>query len=136
MEKVKLLFLCIVVSCFAAAGTVHAEPYFSLESQEDWTEAMNEGHIKPLTSTQWDEYMSQYQANLQEGEPYPNTSYVPPELYVFGGGGAYGDYSYPGDPGLVMAWGSDTMSSGTYASAWTYDYGLDPDLSTSTILRA
>lgn len=140
MKKVELelLFFCIAVICLSAISSALAEPYFGLETEEEWQSSLYSSQkgarsIQPMTSSQWDGYMGQWQEYLVEGEPYdplPETTFVPPELYVYGGGGGG---SYPDDAGLVMAWGSETMGSGEYASAWMFDYGLDPDLSNSTI---
>jgi hypothetical protein len=83
--------------------------------------------------------MTQYNdpINLGGNEPYPPTTFFPPELYVYncGGGGGGSGGCLPGEPddGLVMAWGDPCMPEGQYASAWVYEYGLDPDLSNSTL---
>ena len=130
--KTKLLVVCIVVGCLVAASLAYAEPYFKIETAEDWQSALVTGAVEAMTQSQWDKYMAQLQDpnNETEGEPYPSTQFMPPELYVYDGGGGAGD---PEDPGLVMAWGDDTLPAGQYASAWMFDYGLDPDLSNSTI---
>lgn len=81
-----------------------------------------------MVEDEWNDYMAQYNdpTNLGGNEPYPDTKFVTPELYV-----------YPPAPsdegGLVMAWGEPTMPDGNYASAWVYQYGVDPDLSASIL---
>ena len=63
----------------------------------------------------------------------PDTTYLMPELYVWGGGGSSGDSNYPEDAGLVMSWGPEQPEDGNYAAAWAFVYGQDPDLSRSLI---
>jgi len=130
----KLLILCVVVGCLIAAAPVYAEPYFLLDSQEEWQEAMGT-HIHAVTPPEWSEYMSNWATHLKEGEPYPTNSFIPPTLWVYGGGGTdpCTGYEYPNDAGLVMFWGNSSLPTGNYSSAWKYDYGLDPDLTNSTI---
>jgi len=134
--KFKLLIICIIVGCLAAvcSTTVFAKPHFSLLDEEDWGEA-ELTNIRGMTEPEWDDYMLQFNdPNNLEGEPYPPTTFLEPQLYVYGGGGQYEDYNYPDDAGLVMAWGDPcTMPDGNYVSAWIYEYGEDPDLSNSTV---
>ena len=134
--KLKLLFVCIVVGCLVAVpGTAFASPYFSLLTEEDWGEAEYE-NIQPMEPTEWSDYMDQFNnPNNLEGEPYPETTFVPAQLYVYGGGGEdpCTGYQYPNDAGLVMAWGDPCMLKGQYASAWEFEYGEDPDLSNSSV---
>lgn len=115
----------------------------------EWSHAL-EGQspdpgIRPMSMTQWEQYM-QYWNNPdseKEGEPYPKTTFVPCDkeygsglLYVWpgdpGGGGGGGGIQ---DAGLVMAWLplNSVMQPGEYASAWRFDYGWDPDLTNCTI---
>ena len=109
----------------AGAGSATADPYFSLDSLADWQTAMSE-HVRPLAPNEWDAYMQEWQQYTEEGEPYPDTNFRPAFLYP-----------YPGEefdaPGLVMAWGEDAQPGNSYASAWVYDYGPDPDLSNAVI---
>lgn len=108
-------------------------PYFLLDSQEEWQSKLDEEwpdmHLAPLGPVDWDKYYAQLM-QWGEGEPYPPTQFLPPELHVYEGGGSGGDD--PEDAGLVMKWGDETTPDGNYASAWKYDYG-DPDLSNCTI---
>lgn len=136
--KLKLLIVCIIVGCLVAAGpgTAFAKRYFSLLTEEDWGEAMSQ-NIRPMLPHEWDEYMDQFNNpdNL-EGEPYPETTFIPSELYVYtcdpcdtgAGSCEAGEVT-----GLVMAWGDPLLPKGQYASAWVYDYLEDPDLSNSSV---
>ncbi len=126
----KLSIFCLVVSCLTAVAPVYATPYFLLDSQEEWQEAMST-HIRPALPSDWYEYMDTWTMHLKEGDPYPTNSFVPATLWVYEGGGGGG--LEPNDAGLVMFWGPNTLPTGSYSSAWMYDYGLDPDLTNSTI---
>jgi len=122
------MLIAIVALFSILAGTVRAEPYFRLESAEDWQMALEEGRVQAMTEPQWGEYMEQW-ANV-EGEPYPDNLFMPPKLYV-----AEGDDTGLEGAGLVMAWGpaDDVGTVQSLSSAFMYDYGVDPDLSNSTI---
>jgi hypothetical protein len=117
----------------------HCNPYRRIASQQDWEEALSSGHVYAMKEEDWEYYMFQWQDFIVEGEPYPDTNFLqayPPEgtLYVYGGGGGGGGGAYdPCDAGLVMGWGYDGMSEGSYGSAWKFDYKKDPDLSNSII---
>jgi hypothetical protein len=114
------------------------QPTFMINSLLEWKEArqgeLPNPNIRPMPAAAWEQYMAYWIDPLTEkqGQPYPETTFVPcaePSgmLYVWpGGGGVEG-------PGLVMAWGVDEQQEGNYASAWRYDYGMDPDLSNCTI---
>ncbi len=128
--KSKLLILCVVVGCLTAATPAYAEPYFLLDSQEEWEEAIG-SRIRGVTLSEWSEYMNTWTTYLEEGNSYPTNSFIAPTLWVYEGGGGGG--LEPNDAGLVMEWGPNTLSTGSYSSAWMYDYGLDPDLTNSTI---
>ena len=119
-------------------GPVLGTPYFLIDSEIEWRDALSggggAGMVKSMVPPEWSDYMSQWTMFLVEGEPYPSSPFIPPilpqgELYVYGGGGGGG--ADPEDAGLVMAWGP--QSPGEYASAWKFEYGLDPDL-TNTII--
>ncbi|MCI0499968.1 MAG: carboxypeptidase-like regulatory domain-containing protein [Planctomycetales bacterium] len=115
---------------------------FLIDSYHEWEEALNasrpQANIRPATETHWQQYMNYWNDPLTEkdGMPYPPSTFIPaawPDgmLYVYGGGGGGG---MPEDAGLVMAWGTNPPpQEGNYASAWQWDYGLDPDLSNCTI---
>jgi len=131
--KVLISALLAFVLC---AGVVWAEPYFSIEGQDEWRDALYSTQkgarsLRPLTEAQGYDYLMQWERYLEEGEPYPMTEFRTSELYVYEGGGT--GSPYPEDAGLVMAWGDPDMSRGEYAGAFIYDYGLDPDLSNATI---
>ncbi|OXU15087.1 GEVED domain-containing protein [Sedimentisphaera salicampi] len=124
----KLLFSSILI--LLIPGIICAEPYFSKQGAADWQEALDAGFIRGLTPSEWDGYMNQWQQFLGPGGvPYPvDTQFLPPELYVAENAGDMDE-----QPGLVMAWGEDGQSDGDYASAWVYEYGVDPDLSGAVI---
>ena len=112
---------------------------FFIETKEQWEEALYgerpAPNIRPVSEARWKQYMEQWNdtANEFEGLHYPDTTFVPATgqigLYVWGGG----DGVPAGDEGLVMAWQHDNTQSGDYASAWEWDYGLDPDLTNCII---
>ena len=101
--------------------------HFLLASEEDWQEALSDGRVNPMRQTEGEAYLDMFNANLQEGEPYPTTSFVEPILFVLG------EHEYSEEPGLLMEWGNDTLPDGPYAAAWQYTYPLDPDLTNTTI---
>jgi len=116
----------------------------------EWSRAL-EGQspdpgIRPMSMTQWEEYMMYWNNpdSEKEGDPYPKTTFVPCDneygsglLYVWPGDPANGAGGSGGmqDAGLVMAWmpSERPWESGEYASAWRFDYGWDPDLTNCTI---
>lgn len=110
-----------------------ASPYFLIDSESEWQEAlMLTNRIQPMEPGEWSDYMMQWNMHLVEGEPYPANRFVMPELYVWPGGGGGG--LQPEDAGLVMVWRAGPASAdASYSSAWKYVYGLDPDLTGSTI---
>jgi hypothetical protein len=73
--------LCVLALMVLAAGYVFASPYFAI-SQDQWQDALDEGKIAPIGPNDFAEIMQTWQYP-QEGEPYPATSYRPPELYVY-----------------------------------------------------
>ena len=133
MKNIRLQPLVIfIIGVLLAVSVAFSEPYFRLHTEDDWQKALLSGQVQAMTQSQWDMYMAQLREYQQqgEGEPYPDTAFSPPELSVYGGGsGANG----PSGPGLVMAWGGATPMPQGIASAFIYDYGMDPDLSNSTI---
>lgn len=113
------------------------EPFFLIASSDQWQEKLDAEwpgeFIEPMSPVEWDDYMLQWgQVNYLEGLPYPDTNFSPAELYVYGGDDEPGD-DEPDDAGLVMVWGEDDTPAGNHASAWKFDYGLDPDLSNSVL---
>ena len=112
-------------------GTAHTSSgYLLIDSETEWLESISSGHVRPLLADEWTGYMEQW--NLYGvGSPYPTNTFKPAGLDVYGGGGGGGGGCE--DAGLVMMWGNSTLPSGSYSSAWEYDYLLDPDLSNSTI---
>jgi len=134
--NLKLLAVCIVAGCLLASGPVFGRVLFNIDSFKEWQEALgppvypNESQVRPLLPHEWDEYMYLWNdpANIIEGEPYPETTFLPPSLYVWEGGGSWEDSNYPEDAGLVMYWGPEPPEEGDYASAWAYEYGEDLSL--------
>ncbi len=112
------------------------QPHFLISSEFQWKEVLygppgaSGGKIRAMTKDEWEKYMLQFSnmyVVIEGGEPYPEAEFLPSELYVHPRvPGKMGD-------GLVMAWGDAETPDGNYASAWIYDYGIDPDLSNSTI---
>ena len=129
MKKLMLVFMMLGVHI----GMASAEPYFSFSSEDDWEAPVASGQIRPMSPIEWSEYMGQWTEHLDpRSKPYPvQTQFRPADLYVYEGGS--GSPSYPKEGGLVMAWGNQNMPEGSYASAWIYKYGVDPDLSNCTI---
>ena len=129
--------LIVAVLCLAwtfVLGTASCgSPYFCLESETEWNEALMTGHIQPVAPYEWDDYMIQWDDHLEEGDPYPENEFRLHNLYVYGGGG--GGFTDPEDAGLVMYWGAPPPADPpvTYSAAWRYRYWLDPNLSNSTI---
>ena len=117
--KLKLLVVCIVVSCFMAAGTALGERTFMVDSVEQWETLLypepNESMIGPVEFSEWYEY-------VEEGNVIPyDTVYCYPDLYVYEGT----DPCYPQDtPCLVMAWGQGDQNAPdtNYAGAWKFVY--------------
>jgi len=125
---------CIVVALFfiCCVSTAFATPYFLVDSEMEWNGVLSSPdppRVNALGPTEWDSYFDQLNSYLQQGEPYPPTQFLTPELYVYGGGGG----GYPEDAGLVMVWGNNELPPGSFASAWKYEYSLDPDLSNAVI---
>ncbi|MFH1746573.1 MAG: hypothetical protein ABIG44_05945 [Planctomycetota bacterium] len=125
--------MCLGVLFIALLGSVTgwADPYFSIRTFSEWTEALETQHVVPLRMPEWDSYMNEWHMYTEEGETYPETEFFEPVLYVY-----EGDPIPPhpdGDGGLVMAWGNESLPPGQYASAWKYDYLVDPDLSNAVI---
>ena len=124
------------VTEYAIGQAACGSPYFRLDTEQDWQEALSVGHIYPMESTEWEYYMNQWDDYTLEGESYPDTNFISPlmpdgNLYVYEGGGDGG--TDPNDAGLVMRWGDDSTPDGNYAAAYKYDYLIDPDLSNCTI---
>lgn len=122
-------------ACMIAALAMPAagDPWLQFDDYEDWWDALYNypPEVSGVNEAEWGDHMYQWEHYLTEGEPYPPTEFLSPELYVYGGGGGGG---YPEEAGLVMVWGTDpALPAGEYASAWRYDYLLDPDLSNAVI---
>ena len=131
----KLFFLAALIAVFFGSTTVLGTPYFRVETEQEWEEALvSPAHIRPMSPPEWEEYMASWQQNLEEGLLYPTTQFLPAQLSVYGGGGGGGGgLNDPEDAGLVMQWGDMSTPTGSYSSAWKWEYGMDPDLRNCTI---
>ncbi|HOQ05744.1 MAG TPA: hypothetical protein PKY88_11080 [Anaerohalosphaeraceae bacterium] len=130
-------WLWIGILC-ALGPMLFAEPYFLLDSQTEWEEALygtapEQNKIKPAMPHEWTEYMFQREEYLVEGELPAPSIFLPPELHVYDGGGGGGGGIWPEEACLVMAWGEPSLPENNYASAWKFEYGLDPDLRNCTL---
>ncbi|UCE98636.1 MAG: hypothetical protein JSV82_05450 [Planctomycetota bacterium] len=112
-------------------GEPTCKPTLNIETAEDWENALLDGHVRPMDPCGWTNYMYDWQNYLEEGEPYPAVDFNVSQLYVYEGNGSGG--LEPNDAGLVMRWGDQNLADGDYASGWTFDYNLDPDLRNSII---
>jgi hypothetical protein len=109
----------------------------NISDYEKWSELLfgpkTMGNIRPMYQVEWDRYMSQWNDGEIQGDKYPETTFLPPELVVYEDDGSYTDQPSPQGDGLIMSWGEDDNDTGNYSSAWVYDYGSDPDLTNCTI---
>lgn len=105
-------------------------PYFRLDTYEEWAMALAEGAIEAVSPEEWSDYMAQWRDFHEDEEPYPENTFSPATLYVYGGGGGGG--AEPCDAGLVMEWNTQGHT-GPRASAYEYVFPEDPDLSNCTI---
>ncbi len=117
---------------YSTLSEVSAE--FCITTEEQWLEALSTEQVRAVTTEEWDDFITQFNQYAPDNDcdPYPETTFIPAELYVCGpegGGGMYScDCNYPQDAGLVMMWGNGTEANGDYASAFKYVYAEDPDL--------
>jgi len=115
------------------------QPTFLLDSAEEWQEDLDsewpQKSLRPMFESEWNNYIEQWNdpENETEGDLYPDTNFMPAELLVYDGNEKSDDPLDPCDGGLVMAWGDGNPDTGEYASAWKWDFGIDPDLRNSTI---
>lgn len=142
--KPKQLFAIFFTIILLYALPSFAGPHFQIESEQKWQVVWEAGveqqpdvpMISPVNDNEWYAYMEHMMNdnNLREGEPYPDTEFLPAELFVVPTDINAADIAIEA-PGLIMAWayGKDELPEGNYASAWKYDYGVDPDISNSTI---
>jgi hypothetical protein len=132
-ERWCLVGLVCVLALLGLAKPAFATPYFLLETEEEWNQALSDGRVEGLTPPEWQDYMLQWSTYREEGDPYPSNQFLPPELYVYGGGGGGGGGLNPEDAGLVMFWGPEPIPPASYSSAYKYVYDLDPNLTNCTI---
>ncbi|MCK4340554.1 MAG: hypothetical protein KAY37_02375 [Phycisphaerae bacterium] len=127
----RVIPLVLAAVLLAGGGPALGDPYFQIWSMPDWEDALGTGHVVPLMPDEWDSYWQEWQMYTEEGDPYPDTLFIEPVLYPY-----VGPEVPPGPEdagGLVMAWGDESLPDGQYASAWKYDYLVDPDLSNAII---
>ncbi len=129
----KKLILAVSIATLLGSTAVLGTPYFRVDTLQEWQDALSMYHVRPMTPPEWTEYMYSWHQNLKEGECYPDTNFMPAQLSVYGGGGGGGGAFDPCDAGLVMLWGDMTTPTGSYSSAWKWEYGMDPDLRNCTI---
>jgi len=122
------IFTLVVALLFAAAPAA-AGPGINIDTEAEWGNAIG-SNIWPLTTTDWGNLGSAFQANMANGEPY---EFVESELWA-SGGGMYdpGDGQDPFElpAGMCMQWARDvdpTVDTG-YIAGWKYEYGEDPNL--------
>jgi hypothetical protein len=128
--KLKLLVVCLVVSCLLTAGTAWGEPAFIVDSNEQWNSLLypgpNESMVTPASPAEWNEYVQDW-----NGSP-GDSNYCVPELYFYEGN----DPCYPQNTAcLVMAYGDpdQNVPDANYSAALKFVYGMDPDLHDCTI---
>ena len=108
-------------------------PYVALDTTEQWQEALAENRVAAPSLEFWNDYMQSWQTPL-EGDPYPENTFLPPQLDVWPGDLCPDMDEWPESEGLVMAWGDDQPGADdSYSSAWQYVYPIDPDLSNVTV---
>ena len=81
----KLFFLAALIVMLLGSTVVLGSPYFRVDTQQEWQDAYYMGHIYPMTSGEWYDYMYDWQNNLKEGLPYPTNQFLPATLWVYGG---------------------------------------------------
>lgn len=136
-EMSRNVVLCLIAFMFSVSS-VWASPYFLVDSEEEWLRILEPGEeknqIRPMHPQEWEEIMQQRERTLADGEPVPPSVFLTPDLYVYPGDNDPQNLEYPDEPGLVMAWGEkDQQPEGDYSSGFVFQYGVDPDLSNSTI---
>ena len=128
-------YLILLILASVASTLVFGSAYFEASSAPEWRAllepAADANYIVPAPEVLWLEFEDQRGAHLQDGDPVPDTIFLPPDLYVFEGD--EGNPEYPDEPGLIMSWGEEGMDEGSYSSAYEFVYGTDPDLTNSTI---
>ena len=132
-RQVRLIpYVLMAVMCVGGTSAL-AGPYFEIQSLADWQLALDKGNVIPMTPERWDEYMVEWALYTEEGESYPSTTFLKATLYPYEGSMVPPDPDPDTAGGLVMAWGDGSLPDGSYASAWRYDYQVDPDLTNTVI---
>ena len=124
-----LWMLCVLCS------VVSASPYFLIDSEEEWNEALYAGpgqnSVREAMPHEWEEFMIQRELYPADGDPVEPSLFLTPELYVYEGDPE--DPNTPDDACLVMAWGDPGFPEDNYASGYVFEYGEDPDLRNCTL---
>ncbi len=110
----------------AMSGVATATPYFRIDTELDWLDALGSGQISPVAAG---EFEAMVLGDPQWPTEYQEATFCTPQLYVI-------EEEYQGEPGLVMAWGPQgppPTEPTRMAAAWDYTYPLDPDLTDTTI---
>lgn len=108
-----------------ASNPALASPYISIETYDEWIAASP--NIAPVDPN--DPVLGPV---LKEHYYGTNQYYATPTLTLLDN---YNDYGYTNEAGLVMERGDGVGNEGDLiAAAWSYTYGLDPDL-TGTIIK-
>lgn len=125
---------------FMVSTSALADIEFSMDSFEEWDVALSASEpcnvIEAMEDFEWQEYKIHWLEQNGELPEGLGESFLPPELYVYGGDETPGDpCGYPDDAGLIMVWGEESPPPPyeSFASGWKYVYGVDPDLTNCTI---
>jgi len=112
------------------SSAAEANRFIFIDGQSPWTAALTDGHIQPVDTAEWYDYMNHWSTYPQTGHTYSQ-----PNLYVYPGNPCSQDANDPTGPGLVMAWASSPcpVFPCFYDAAWKYNYFIDPDMSNSII---
>ena len=119
--NIRRTVLIIATGVFAQYSTVFASPLFSLNTEADWQNALNNGQVVAVESP--------YGALDYYGTASVDYVQVTPSL------DAMSNAESGLDDGLLMSWGDvNGPSDVPQVASWEYTYGVDPDL-TGTMLN-
>ena len=124
--RITATVLALGVLAYAGGASALADAYFEVHTFVEWEDALLTGNVVPISPVNWDIYMDEWAMYTEEGDPYPPNEFRPATLYAYEGP----DFERAG---LVMAWGEDDPPAGDYATAWEWDYLVDPDLSNAVV---
>ncbi len=133
-----IVILLMTTSLLVSAS---AEPTFLIDSSEEWQMVLEaEDGRNSVIPTEM--VALQLQSQLWQGPPNPEIirrgimpdfgTLAEATLEVFQGDAS--DPEVPDEPSLIMSWGDSSSNPLDHTtSGWTFEYGVDPDLSNSTI---